>query len=108
MTLFFFGANVGVVDTKILKMGQSDSREPKIQPEGQTVNVRSRDSTQRDGFTAQEAKDYCEKIKEEVNKDTSCILHSISEFFSLLIECDPTKLGPDFDAARCSRRSPTW
>ena len=41
-------------------MGQSDSREPKVQPEGQTG--------QRE-FTPQEAKDYCEKIKAEVNKD---------------------------------------
>ena len=89
-------------------MGQSDSR---VEPGGgQTVNVAPRPGgpAQRSGFTNQEAKDYCEKIKEEVNKDTSCVLHSISEFFSLLIECDPTKLGPDFDAARCSRRSPTW
>ena len=42
-------------------MGQSESREPKIQPEGSAA--------QRDGFTTQETKDYCKKIQDEVNKD---------------------------------------
>jgi len=46
-------------------MGQSDSR---VEPGGgQTVNVAPRPGgpAQRSGFTNQEAKDYCEKIKEE-------------------------------------------
>ena len=53
-------------------MGQSESR---VEPEGQSVTVAPAPSAAPSGakreFTEQEAKDFCKKIQDEVNRNMS-------------------------------------